>query len=67
MRKYKVTVFFNDGSKISVDCDDFNISEKGVYYAVRDNIKIMTFPFSGVKYTVTAINENEDCNNEQVD
>ncbi len=64
MREFTVTVFFNDGSQISVDCDDFVVSENGVYYATRDNITIMTFPFSSVKYTMTVSNKNEDSINE---
>ena len=59
MRNFTVKVFFNDGTQISVDCDDFVFTEKRVYYALRDSIRIMTFPFSSVKYTVTVDNKSE--------
>lgn len=59
MRDFTVKVFFNDGSQISVDCDDFAAIENSHYYAARDGIRIMTFPFSSVKYTVTVYNKSE--------
>ncbi len=68
MREFTVKVFFNDGSQIRVDCDDFvTVEEHGIYYAIKDDIRIMTFPFSSVKYTVTISNKNEGCNNEPLD
>ncbi len=68
MREFTVKVFFNDGSQVSVDCDDFvTVAEHGIYYAIRDDIRIMSFPFSNVKYTVTVSNKNEGCNNEPLD
>ena len=58
MRPYTVKVFFNDGTQISVDCDDFTVS-KGRYYSVfKDGIRVMTFPLSSVKYTSTIANED---------
>ena len=57
MRPYTVKIFFNDGSNISVDCDDFMIYENCCYAAVRDEIRIMTIPFRSVKYTTLVINE----------
>lgn len=59
MRDFTVKVFFNDGTNISVDCDDFVVTDNSYYYAVRDGIRIMTFPFCSVKYTVTVCNENQ--------
>ena len=56
MRNFTVKVFFNDGTHISVDCDNFTTGDR-YYYAAKDGIPIMTFPFSSVKYTVT-INNN---------
>lgn len=60
MRDFTVKVFFNDRTQISVDCDDFVITDSSYYCAVRDGIRIMTFPFCSVKYTVTVSNENND-------
>lgn len=51
MRQYTVRIFFNDGTHISVDCDDFIICNEGLYVATRDGLRIMTMPFSSVKYT----------------
>lgn len=59
MREFTVKVFFNDGTRISVDCDDFVVTDNSHYCAVKDGIRIMTFPFCGVKYTVTFCNEKQ--------
>lgn len=60
MRNFTVKVFFNDGTQISVDCDDFVITDNSHYYVVKDGIRIMTFPFMSVKYTVTIYNGSND-------
>ncbi len=62
MREFTVKVFFNDGTHISVDCDDFVITDNTHYCAVKDGIRIMTFPFCSVKYTVTVCNKSEGQN-----
>lgn len=62
MRNFTVKVFFNDGTQISVDCDDFIVTDNSHYSAVRDGLRIMTFPLSGVKYTVTVDNKSEGDN-----
>lgn len=59
MRNFTVKVFFNDGTNISIDCDDFVVTDNSHYFAVKDGIRIMTFPFCSVKYTVTVCNENQ--------
>jgi hypothetical protein len=56
MRRYTIKVFFIDGTSLSVDCDDFITVDNSHYYAVRDDLQIMTFPFKSVKYTVTVMN-----------
>jgi len=56
MRKYTIKVFFTDSSQLSIDCDDFIIVDSSHYYALRDDMLIMTFPLINVKYTVTVIN-----------
>ncbi len=56
MRPYTVRIFFNDGTHISVDCDDFIICNEGCYVVIRDGLMIMTLPFSNVKYTTTIQN-----------
>lgn len=58
VRKYTVKIFFNDGSNLSVDCDDFRVISESHYEAIRDDLRIMTMPFNSVKYTVTIMNEN---------
>lgn len=59
MRNFTVKVFFNGGNQISIDCDDFIATENRFYYAARDGVAIMTFPFSSVKYTITVDNKGE--------
>ena len=59
MREFTVKVFFNDGTQISVDCDDFVSTDSRLYYAIRDGLRIMTFPFESVKYTVTVCKKSE--------
>lgn len=59
MRDFTVKVFFNDGTHIIVDCDDFVVTDNSHYCAVKDGIRIMTFPFCSVKYTITVCNENQ--------
>lgn len=56
MEPYTAKIFFNDGSSISVDCDDFIAYENGCYAAVRDEVRIMTIPFGSVKYVTLVIN-----------
>lgn len=51
MRRYTVRIFFNDGTHISVDCDDFIIGNNGCYVATRDGLRVITLPFRSVKYT----------------
>lgn len=46
MREFTVKVFFNDETQISVDCDDFVITDNSHYFAVRDGVRIMAFPFA---------------------
>ena len=58
MRPSTVTIVFNDGESLSIDCDDFMICEGSHYTVMRDNYKIMTMPFSSVKYTKTVINDD---------
>ena len=65
-RNFTVKVFFNDGTQISIDCDDFIATENRFYYAERNGVAIMTFPFSSVKYTITVDNRSE-AENEQMD
>lgn len=62
MRNFTVKVFFNDGTQISVDCDDFHITDNSHYCAIKDGLKIMTFPFSSVKYTEAVDNSINGCN-----
>ncbi len=57
-RNFTLKVFFNDGTQVSVDCDDFVVTDNSHYYAVRDGVRIMTFPFCSVKYTVTVCNRS---------
>ena len=57
-RNFTLKVFFNDGTQVSVDCYDFVVTDNSHYYAVRDGVRIMTFPFCSVKYTVTVCNRS---------
>ena len=51
-RNFTLKVFLNDGTQVSVDCDDFVVTDNSHYYAVRDGVRIMTFTCCSVKYTV---------------
>lgn len=59
VKSYTVIIVFNDGVSLSVDCDDFLLREGSHYTVMRDNYKIMTIPFSSVKYTKLVINDCE--------
>lgn len=58
MRAYTIKIFFNDGSDITVNCDDFIANENRCYAAVSNGIRIMTIPFESVKYTTLVTDEN---------
>ncbi len=60
VRDFTVKVIFSDGTQISVDCDDFVVIDNSHYCAVRDGLRIMTFPFCSVKYTVTICNRSAE-------
>ena len=59
MRRYTVNVFFNFFCHISVECDDFIINDGVCYTAIRDGLRVMTIPFTNVKYTTLIENSND--------
>lgn len=58
MREFTAKVFFNDRTNISVDCDDFVVTDNSHYCAVKDGNVIMTAPFQSVKYTEIVFNKS---------
>jgi len=60
-RRYTVKIFFaGDGGMISVDCDDFGMTDRCIYTVVKDGLPIMTMPIGNVKYTTLICNHKND-------